>query len=70
MEANVNDSPLDFLTTKAAAEILGMSADRVRQLEREGILPCLKSQNGVRMFLRGDVLALDRKRRGVEVAGA
>lgn len=53
---------IDILSTKEAAGILEVGPDRVRQLERAGVLPCMKTEKGIRIFLRGDVVALKEKR--------
>jgi excisionase family DNA binding protein len=54
----------DLMTTGEAARVLGVSADMVRWLEREGRLPAQRTTNGVRLFRRGDVekLAAERAR--------
>lgn len=41
-----------FLTVGEAARALGISADRVRQLERSNVLPALRTETGVRLFER------------------
>jgi len=51
-----------FLTTLEAARVLGCSTDRVRQLERAGGLPCLRTETGQRIFRAADVAALARDR--------
>ena len=52
-----------LMGTKDVALRLGCSAERVRQLEREGILPAQKMPSGQRIFCNEDVerLALERK---------
>lgn len=58
--------PDDLMTTGEAARVLGLSADMVRWLERDGRLPAQRTTNGIRLFRRGDVerLAADRTRLG------
>jgi excisionase family DNA binding protein len=43
------------LTTSDAARILNRSADRVRDLERSGRLPAIKTRSGQRLFSVKDV---------------
>jgi excisionase family DNA binding protein len=45
----------EILTTGDSARRLNLSADRVRQLEREGKLPALKTRSGQRLFKASDV---------------
>ena len=40
------------ITVSEAARILGLSADRVRQLERTGALPSIRTASGMRLFDR------------------
>ena len=55
----------DLLTTADAAKILGLSADMVRVLARDGRLPATAaSVRGLRLFLRRDVEALAADRAG------
>ena len=62
-----NLTPSDFLTTGEVSRILGISPDRVRQLERVGTLPARRTETGVRVFERGIVeeFRLGRKQRNV-----
>lgn len=57
------------LLTSDAARVLGVTADAVRDMERRGVLPAVRTASGVRLFSRADVerLAADReaKRGGV-----
>lgn len=55
----------DLITTLPSAQILGYSPDRVRQLERTGVLPA-RRVSGIRMFRRSDVERLRVQR---EAAG-
>lgn len=41
-----------LLTIGGAARILGLSTQRVRQLERSNLLPALRTETGVRLFER------------------
>ncbi len=50
-----------LLTTGDTAKRLGLSPDRVRQLEREGKLPAEKTGRGQRLFRAGDVDHFARK---------
>jgi excisionase family DNA binding protein len=54
-----------LLLTKQVACRLGLSPDRVRQLEREGRLPAHKTAGGVRLFELETVerFAVERKRK-------
>lgn len=52
----------DLLTTGGTAKRLGLSADRVRQLERDGKLPARKTQSGQRLFNASDVDRFARRR--------
>jgi excisionase family DNA binding protein len=45
----------EFLTTGDVARALGKSADWVRELERQGRLPALKTRSGQRLFMAADV---------------
>jgi excisionase family DNA binding protein len=58
------NAPDDLMTVADAAEILGLSVDMVRLLERSGRLPALRTTRGIRLFRRADVdrLAEERKR--------
>jgi excisionase family DNA binding protein len=46
------------LLTSEVARILNVSAETVRLWERSGRLPALKTEKGVRLFDRRDVVAL------------
>lgn len=54
-----------LMTPSEAAALLGISADRVRQLGDEGRIPVQRTTTGHRLFLRSDVevYLLERKRR-------
>jgi len=66
MEAIMNDphnsTSTDILTTGEVSRSLGISADRVRQLERCGQLPARRTETGVRLFERTTVEEFRRKR--------
>jgi excisionase family DNA binding protein len=53
------------LTTGIAARVLECSETHVRDLARRGILPAVKTSNGIRLFNRVDVerLAAERAER-------
>jgi excisionase family DNA binding protein len=55
----------DFMLTGDAARRLALSAERVRQLERAGLLRAVKTVGGVRLYRREAVeaLAAQRQRR-------
>ena len=53
---------MDLFTVQDAARELGISADRVRQLERAGLIPCLRTPTGVRLFRPADVRKLAETR--------
>ncbi len=52
----------DLMTASDAGRILGVSVDMVRVLARNGDLPYQTTTGGVRLFTRGDVDALARRR--------
>lgn len=52
MKAPQNSSCADILTTGEVSRALGLSTDRVRQLERYGELPARRTETGVRLFSR------------------
>lgn len=54
---------LEWLPPQVAAEILGLSAQRVNQLSDSGRLWSLRNVRGGRLFLREDVEALAKTRR-------
>ncbi len=56
----------ELLTTGGAAKQLSLSADRIRQLQREGKLQAQKTQNGQRLFRACDVDRYAREMRGRE----
>jgi excisionase family DNA binding protein len=53
---------IDPVLTTEAARILEVSPETIRQWERLGRLPALKTSRGVRLFSRRDVLALKARR--------
>ncbi len=56
------------ITVSEAARILGLSADRVRQLERVGILPSLRTSAGWRLFDRSIIERIAAERASAERA--
>lgn len=52
----------NFWMTGAVAKDLSLSEDRVRQLERAGILKALRTSTGVRLFDPADVRLLKQQR--------
>ncbi len=44
-----------LITTGTVARLLNVSADRVRQLERLGILEATRTESGIRLFDRASV---------------
>jgi DNA-binding transcriptional MerR regulator len=50
------------LTTGDAAKELNVSAERVRQLEREGVQRAVKTKSGMRIFSASEVEALRQAR--------
>ncbi|WP_083448157.1 MerR family DNA-binding transcriptional regulator [Nitrospira moscoviensis] len=59
-----SDSSPKILTTGEASRALGMSPDRVRQLERCGVLPAIRTETGVRLFERATIEQFQRTRAG------
>ncbi len=61
----------DLLSPGDAGRLLGVSTERVQQLDREGKLPALRDSAGRRLFRKADVLRFRSKReraRGHRVA--
>lgn len=56
----------DVLTVTGAARILGVTPETVRAYDRRGILPALRTDTGIRLFLRSEVerVAAERAARG------
>jgi excisionase family DNA binding protein len=52
-----------LMTTSAAARLLERSEGTIRNLERIGTLPAVRTTSGQRLFRRGDVLRLLELRR-------
>jgi len=50
----------DLILTSEAARLLGVSAQSVRQWERTGRLPAMRTAGGVRLFSRAAVEELRR----------
>jgi DNA-binding transcriptional MerR regulator len=59
----VTETDRAIITTGDAAKILQLSVDRVRQLERSGILTARRTATGIRLFDRDTVLRLARERK-------
>ncbi len=62
MNTHRNSTSSDILTTGEVSRSLGISTDRVRQLERCGQLPARRTETGVRLFERTVVEEFRRKR--------
>lgn len=62
LQADRRASADDLMTASDAGRILGVSVDMVRVLARNGELPYQSTIGGVRLFKRGDVDALGRRR--------
>jgi excisionase family DNA binding protein len=58
---NKEDGMDELLTTSDVARLLNRSVDRVRDYEREGKLPALKTRSGQRLFRAGDVNRLAKQ---------
>jgi excisionase family DNA binding protein len=56
------DTEAVYLSTKDAADEIGVGPDRFRQLEREGKIPAIRTRGGVRLFRLSDVLVLKAQR--------
>lgn len=63
MATSARGAVLELLTVGDAAAILGLSADMVRVLHRQGRLPALLTPRGNRLFKREDVERLARERK-------
>jgi excisionase family DNA binding protein len=61
-EGNVMVDREELLTTSDAAKVLQVSTDWVRELERQGRLPALKTRSGQRLFFVEDVERLAQAR--------
>lgn len=55
-------SPATVLLTNDVARFLKASAESVRKWERLGLLPALRTEQGVRIFRREDVARFARER--------
>lgn len=55
-------TPIDPVLTTEAARICEVAPETIRQWERLGKLPALKTERGVRLFDRQDVERLARDR--------
>jgi excisionase family DNA binding protein len=54
--------PDQLMTPMEAAQLLGLSADYVRDLSNKGSIPTLRTTTGRRLFRRGDVERLQETR--------
>lgn len=52
----------DLITVSSAAALLGISPDRVRQLERESRIRCVKTDRGLRLFDRQHIQEIAAER--------
>jgi excisionase family DNA binding protein len=52
----------DLMTSGQAARVLGVSAERVRQLENAGQIEAMRTASGLRLFSAVAVEALRRRR--------
>ena len=59
------ESAAPKILASEAARIVGVSADRIRQLERLGLLPSERTESGVRLFDRATVERFAAERRSV-----
>jgi excisionase family DNA binding protein len=50
-----------FLTVTEAARILNRSGESVRNYERKGMLPAVKTARGIRLFRESDVRAFGER---------
>ena len=50
------------LQTKDAAKLLNVSGDRVRQLEREGVIHADKTASGTRLFDKAEIERVRKER--------
>lgn len=55
-------SNITLFTTGEAGRYLGISSERVRQLERAGQLPAERTINGIRLFTSDTVEGFRRRR--------
>lgn len=58
------------MTTMEAGRELGVGSERIRQLAKDGRLPALLVQGGIRLFKRADVERLKRERAKAKEAAA
>jgi excisionase family DNA binding protein len=52
----------EFLTTSAAARVLGVASETVRYWENTGKLRAVKASGGIRLFAREEVDRMRRER--------
>jgi excisionase family DNA binding protein len=53
---------MHLLTVADAARLLGVVPATVRQMNRDGRLPAIRTEGGIRLFQRDDVLQLQAER--------
>jgi DNA-binding transcriptional MerR regulator len=58
-----------ILTSAGAAKVLGLSIDMLRILERQGKVCPLRTENGIRLFLRSHVEELAAERAARKARG-
>ena len=68
-EWRVSMSMDEWVLTGGAGRILGCGPDEVRRLERVGILPAVRTSDGVRLFRRADVERVKAERAAVRRRG-
>jgi len=62
-ERTINKTESDqFLTVGIVARILRKSPDVIKRYEKSGKLQCIKTETGMRLFRRGDILQFARAR--------
>ena len=52
----------DILTVTGASRILGVTPETVRALHKRGVLAGVRTDNGIRLFLRTEVERVARER--------
>ena len=58
----MNDDRIAVLTTGEVARLLGLSPDMVRVLDKTRRLPAVKTERGLRLWVRSDVEEFARAR--------
>jgi len=57
------EAAMVLVSTTQAGRILGLSAERVRQLERSGLLVAIRTESGQRLFSKAHLLRVAARRR-------